>query len=142
MSGIEAAGLALAVFPLVLDAVAKYNGLVTGRDIKLLSESLKNNEQMFYNAVEFLLRSTVPPEDLRVLLGDLSSDLWKSEWLSNRVAQNLGHKAGSIFLKIDGIYKTVLKLKQKLPVSWPLRLVNDQNIRLTTVHSASRPCER
>lgn len=117
MSGIETAGLVLAVFPLVIDAVTKYNGLVKGRDCKVLGESLKNNEQMFLNSVEFLLRSTIPPEDLRVLLDDMTGELWKSEWLAARVTEHLGREAESVFKKIDDIYKTVSRLKQKLPVS-------------------------
>jgi endonuclease/exonuclease/phosphatase family metal-dependent hydrolase len=117
MSGIEAAGLVLALFPLVIDVVTKYNGLVKGRDIKILDESLKNNEQMFLNSVEFLLQSTIPPEDLTVLLGDFNGDLWKSEWLADRVTKHLGREAESVFQKIEDIHKTVSKLKQKLPVS-------------------------
>lgn len=115
-AGIDVAGLALAVFPIVIGMVDRYSGLVTGRDINFLADSLRNNEQMFLNSIELLLQSTVPPAELRVLLDDFDGDPWKSKSLNERVTENLGQQAESILEKINDIYKTVLGLKLKLPV--------------------------
>ena len=68
MAGIDTAGLVLAVFPVVIDIVTWYDDRVRGRDTKLLAESLENNKQMFVNSIEYLLKSVVPPADLRILL--------------------------------------------------------------------------
>lgn len=116
-AGIETAGLALAVFPIVIGIVDWYSGGVSGRDIKLLAESLKNNEKMFLNSVESLLRCIVPAAELQILLDDLEGDPWRSQTLSAKVAEHLGCEADSILEKINDIYKTVLNLKEKLPVS-------------------------
>jgi hypothetical protein len=117
MSGLEAVGLCLAVFPIVIEMVERYSGLVTGRDIKHLAESLKNNEQIFVNTVETLLRSTVPAPQLVTLLSDLEGDLWRDDELRRSVSHKLGQGADIVLDKISDIYKTVLKLKEKLPVS-------------------------
>jgi hypothetical protein len=117
VAGIETAGLALAVFPIVIKIVDWYSSSVSGRDTKLLAESLKNNEKMFLNSVESLLLCVVPAAELQILLDDLEGDPWRSQSLGDKVAKHLGCEADSILEKINDIYKTVLKLKDKLPVS-------------------------
>ena len=116
LSGIEAAGLALAIFPVVVEMVDWYGGNVTGRDSKLLAESLRNHERMFLNSLESLLRSVVPAGELQILLSDLTGEAWRDQVLNSKVAEHLGCEVDSIMEKIDEIYRTVLKLKDKLPV--------------------------
>lgn len=116
-SGIEAAGLVLGIFPVVIQTVDWYRGVVTGRDVKLLVDSLRTYELIFYNAVENLLRSTVPIGELKVLLDDKTGAAWKSKSLNDNVTEHLGQAAECILGKISDIYKTLLRLKRKLPVS-------------------------
>lgn len=117
MSGIEVAGLALALFPIVIELVDAYSGALTGRDINHLAESLKNHQQIFLNAVEYLLHYTIPAQQLRALLADPSGALWQDQELNDSVQRELGIRAASILGKISDIHKTITKLMAKLPVS-------------------------
>jgi hypothetical protein len=121
MSGMEAAGLALGVFPVVISLIDMYSGSVTGRDIRYLIESLKNNEKMFLNSVESLLRSVTSPSEVQVLLGDLSGAAWKDPRLSNKVVEHLGGPEAEgkrILEMVNDVYRTVSALKVKLPVRY------------------------
>lgn len=129
MSGIEAAGIVLAVLGVLIQGVGGYKEVVTGRDVNLLVESLKDNKMMFSNAVEYLLRSVVPPDELTRLLNDPSGDPWRDADLKQRVMAHLGPDAGSILQKIYDIRRTVEQLQKKLPVS-----VHDFDLTYT-VHS-------
>jgi hypothetical protein len=117
MSGIEVAGIVLAVLSALIQGVGGYNDVVTGRDVNLLVESLKDNKLMFENSVEYLLRSTIPPGELELLLGDLRGESWQDRGLHQRVIAHLGQNAENILRKIKDIYNTVSQLQRKLPVS-------------------------
>lgn len=116
MSGIEVAGIVLAVLGALIKGVDVYDEVVTGRDVKLLVESLQVQKLMFSNSVEHLLRSIVPADELEQLLNDPRGDKWSYNGLDQRVADQLGEGAQDITRKIHDIYKTVARLQQKLPV--------------------------
>ena len=116
LTGIERAGLALAIFPVVVEMADWYSGKITGRDSKLLAESLRNNEQMFLNSLESLLRSAMPAAELQGLLSDVTGDAWRDQALNDRLVEYLGCEADTIMDSINDIYGTVSKLKEKLPV--------------------------
>ena len=128
MAGIEVAGLALAVFPLVVEAVSWYSDTAKGRDAKHLADSLENNRQIFFNAVEQLLRSAVTAEQVQILLDDPGGSGWTEETFIESVNEHLGREANGILEKIDVIYKTVLKLQKKLPVRCLSTLLHCPNL--------------
>ena len=117
MSGIEVAGLVLAVLGALIKGVGGYNEVVTSRDVNLLVESLKDNRIMFSNSVEHLLRSIVPADELSRLLNDHTGDIWRKHDLDQRVIAHLGGDAENITKKIDDIHRTLAQLQKKLPVS-------------------------
>jgi len=117
MSGIEVAGLVLAVLGALIKGVGGYNEVVTHRDVSLLVESLKDNKIMFSNSVEHLLRSIVPADELSRLLNDHTGDIWRKHDLDQRVIAHLGEDAENITKKIDDIHRTLAQLQKKLPVS-------------------------
>lgn len=117
MSGIEVAGIVLAVLGALIKGVGGYNEVVTGRDVKLLVESLKDNRIMFSNSVEYLLRSIVSPDELTTLLNDPNGDTWRDSDLDGRVIAHLGPDASNFTHKILDIYNTLALLQKKLPVS-------------------------
>lgn len=116
MSGIEAAGLALGVFPVVIDMLTKYSGLIRSRDVKRLANSLANNELIYRNCVKHFLHE-VWPEELATLMGNLEHEKWSSTTLNEEVVQNLGQEAENIVKIIRDIHQTISGLHQKLPVS-------------------------
>ncbi|SMR52358.1 unnamed protein product [Zymoseptoria tritici ST99CH_1A5] len=130
MSGIEVAGLALALFPIVIELVDAYSGALTGRDINHLAESLKNHQQIFLNAVEYLLHYTIPAQQLRALLADPSGALWQDQELNDSVQRELGIRAASILGKISDIHKTITKLMAKLPIPDGNSTIKDRATRV------------
>ena len=123
MSGVEAAGIILAVIPIVVEIIDWYESRVRGRDTKHLVESLKNNRHIFLNSIESLLLSAVPAAEVQALLRHPDGTGWKDKSLESRVSDVLGHDANIIFSKIQHIYKTLVKLQKKLPVSITQHLV-------------------
>ena len=117
MSGIEVAGIVLAVFGALVNGVGGYNEVVTGRDVSLLVDSLENNKIIFSNSIEHLLRSIVSADELTRLLNDTTGSLWADSGLNQRAIANLGPNARRILQKIDEIRKTIVQLQRKLPVS-------------------------
>ena len=117
MSGIEVAGIVLAVLGALIKGVGGYNEVVTSRDVNLLVESLKDNKIMFSNSVEHLLRSTVSTDELTRLLNDHTGEIWKEHDLNQRVIAHLGKDAENITEKIRDINRTLAQLQKKLPVS-------------------------
>lgn len=144
MSGFEAAGLALALFPIVIEIVDAYSGMISGRDIRHLAESLRNQQQIFLNSVEYLLRSTVPASELAALMSDLGGASWKNTELVQSVEDQLGSEAVRILNATGDIYKTVLKLSQKLPVSTqhaPALLIQLLIATRSSLQTATRPLQ-
>ena len=117
MSGLEVAGLVLAVLGALIKGVGGYNEVVTHRDVNLLVESLKDNKIMFSNSVEHLLRSVVPAHELTRLFNDHTGDIWRNLDLDQRVIEHLGEDAKNITAKIGDIYRTLAQLRKKIPVS-------------------------
>lgn len=122
MSGLEAAGLAIALFSVASKGVASYRGRVTTRDVSFLADSLDNLEAMFSHSIERLLNSAVSSDELAVLLGDLQGLAWKDLSLNDRVKAKLGQAADGILRKVEDIYKTILGLQRKLPVSMRVKM--------------------
>lgn len=116
MSGIEAAGLALGLFPVVIDMLTKYSGLIRSRDVERLANSLANNELIYRNCVKHFLHE-VWPEELATLMGNLEDEKWNSTTLKEKVVQNLGQEAENIIKIISDIQQTVPVLHRMLPVS-------------------------
>lgn len=117
VTGIEGIGLALAVIPVVVEVIEGYGAVASSRDARFLADSLKNQERIFLNSVEILLRSIFSSAEVRTLLDDLRGSSWSNDRLNERVVDHLGDEASGILETVDGIYSTVLQLKDKLPVS-------------------------
>lgn len=118
MSGLEFAGLALAVFSAAIEVVEWYSSNIAGRETKLLCESLRNNQQIFLNSVESLLRCVVTSAELHILLNDFQGERWRDQSLNNRVNEHLGLQARYILESTEDIYRTISKLMSELPVSY------------------------
>lgn len=86
-------------------------------DTNFLAESLHNTKQLFDNTIKALLHSVVPAEELKPLLENPGGDAWKDVDLDTKVTEHLGADADAILKKIEEIYLSLAKLKEKLPVS-------------------------
>jgi hypothetical protein len=117
MSGLEAIGLILNILPVVIEVVDWYSGRIRGRESKQLADSLKNNRQIFLNSIEYLLRSVVSAEKVKILLDKPGGDAWQDASFVDQVNEHLGDEAEGIIEKIKEIHKVLTKLQEKLPVS-------------------------
>lgn len=115
MAGIEVIGLALGIYPIVVDLIDRYRGIIESRDTELLVETLKTHGVVFRNSIELLLKSIVPETELNILLSDLGGAAWKESSLAGRF-NCLGPDAEFILQSTGDIYKTLRKLEQKLIV--------------------------
>jgi hypothetical protein len=117
MAGLEAIGLILNILPVVIEVVDWYSGRIRGRESKQLADSLKNNRQIFLNSIEYLLRSVVSAEKVKILLDKPGGDAWREPSFVDQVNEHLGDEAEGIIEKIGDIHKVLIKLQEKLPVS-------------------------
>lgn len=150
-AGIDMAGLALSIFPIVIRTVKWYSSMVTSHEIKLLADSLSINKIIFRQSVEYMLRSVVvSTAELRELLDNPGGPAWQDKALVERLANHLGADYGTIVETMNNIYRTILKLSQKLPVSGVDRAGTNRKLTRTPAdskqyHTGSkwyrRPCK-
>ena len=128
MSGIEVAGIVLAVLGALIKGVGGYGKVVTGRDVRLLEESLKDNKIIFSSSVGHLLRSTVTANELTRLMNDTLGNTWTKNSLDERMIAYLGAHARNIISKLDDIYNTLSQLQKKVASKPPRPLIATRNM--------------
>ncbi|KAJ8114277.1 hypothetical protein OPT61_g3796 [Boeremia exigua] len=93
MSGIEIAGLAFGVLPLLVEAVKSYSTISKkthtlrhySKEIKSISEQLKVHRGIFLNEVRLLLRSVTSEEEVESMLEDAVDQRWTKTYLDNKI---------------------------------------------------------
>lgn len=139
MSGIEAAGLALAVFPLLIGLLERYqNGYEKLRDWALfrreftrLVNDLHREQILFRQHVESTLRSVTDSEfELMEMMEDAQDPRWKSEAVAQRLKKKLSGSGEyeNYMLSIKSIHENLMDMSEKLKrygfsVRRPLRFV-------------------
>lgn len=120
MAGIETAGLVLGVFPVLVELIGWSSGGSThpSRDALTLVTSLRTVETIFNNSVASLLHDVaIEPLQVAELLRNPTGPLWHDELLNRHVTACLGDQARQILDQVNEIYRTVDKLRAKMPVS-------------------------
>jgi hypothetical protein len=118
MAGIGDLGLALSILGTIVQVVDTYQGRVTSREIYLLSQSLKNSEKIFLNALEELLSPIVTPAELGRLLEKPDGELWSDKILQQKIETFFASRGESELIETAAkIVETVGKLQKSLPVS-------------------------
>ena len=93
MSGIEIAGLAFGVLPILIEAVKAYSTISKkvhtlrhySKEVKSISEQLKVHNGIFLNEVRLLMRSIEAEEEVESMLEDAADQRWSSELLNNKL---------------------------------------------------------
>lgn len=93
MSGIEIAGLAFGVIPILIEVVKSYKHMSKkvhtirhySREVKSISEQLTVHNGIFLNEVRLLLRSIEAEDAVEVMLGDAADQRWTSEHLDDKL---------------------------------------------------------
>lgn len=123
MSGVEAAGLVLAAFPLLISALEDYrqgfevleDWWQIQREYKKCKQNLKLQKLVFEENLEELLRPIVRDEDeLSLLLADPGGGKWKDRGLEQDLKERLP-KSYEIYLEIiDEVNRVMENLKDEL----------------------------
>ncbi|RFU32311.1 hypothetical protein B7463_g4031, partial [Scytalidium lignicola] len=100
MSGFEAIGLVLAVWPLVVNGFALYKTAKGGLGMELLVNRVKMEEAIYEDFVCHLLAADVSEAELIQLSDKEKPDLlmWKNETLHVKLRERLGEKKSQIVL--------------------------------------------
>ena|SRR6266498_1131370 len=122
MSGIEIAGLVLAVFPLIISGVKCYHegvstfnvGTRFRHELSALETILATEEAKFLNTCKLLLDGLVSPRELAFLLKKPGGPAWKDPRLQAKLATVLYHAAPSFWKILEDMNDTLTHLKIRL----------------------------
>ncbi|MAD82191.1 MAG: hypothetical protein CL912_04450 [Deltaproteobacteria bacterium] len=101
MSGIEAAGLVLGAWPLVVNLVTLYNSGKNGQEWELILHEVKTEELIYVECIESLLQADVPESVLLQLSSRQKPNhlLWKDPELQRNLENRLGTKRFPVVLQ-------------------------------------------
>ncbi|KAF2629517.1 hypothetical protein BU25DRAFT_456615 [Macroventuria anomochaeta] len=93
MSGIEIAGIAFGVLPILIEVVKSYSNVCKqvhtlrhySKEVKSISEQLKVHNGIFLNEVRLLLRSIEAEEEVESMLEDAVDQRWISKHLNDKL---------------------------------------------------------
>ena len=122
MSGVEAAGIVLAVIPLLVSACDEYaKGFRTmkkwlnyNRELKQLARTLDAERVIFRNTCENLLEGLVLPEELETLLNDPGGHGWSDRGLNTRLENRLQGSYRVYLEQIEEMTTAIHNVQHKL----------------------------
>lgn len=93
MSGIEIAGLAFGVLPILIEVVKSYSSITKkvrtlrhySKEVKSISERLRVYNGIFLNEIRLLLRLIETEEEVESMLEGADDDRWTSEHLNDKL---------------------------------------------------------
>ena len=109
MSGIEAAGLALAILPLILSATKNYNNALSpflrykrfAKETKTYSKELDVQRTLFRNECRNLLEKIIEHDAASSMLELLTRETWSDSQLERRLVEHLGDSTQACVMKIE-----------------------------------------
>ena len=123
LTGVETAGLVLAVFPLVLDGLSHWlEGVQKVKRWRRIHRQLKNYEirlqsqkVTYQNTLELLLVDIVQTdEDTAPMLADPRGDLWKKAEYDHLLRRRLDRAYDTFFEMLELMSKTLSEIETKL----------------------------
>ena len=122
MSGIEIAGLAIGVLPLLVELVKSYSAMLRrahtfrhyGKAVKSLSTQLDTQNGLFLNDIRLLLLCVEDEAVVESMLADASDQHWTMDDLGQRLHLVLGNNFIICRNIIEEISEMVLDLREDL----------------------------
>lgn len=133
MSGVEAAGLTLAVLPLVRSAAKSYNDVLSPflrfkrftKEAKRYSKELEVQRTIFREECRSLLESVIDHDAASGMLELLAKELWSDYQLEEKIAQQLGESKQACVTLVELIEEQ-------------LRDIGDENDEFCTIADQER----
>lgn len=122
MSGVEVAGLVLAVIPLVVAGIDSYsNGLRTIKKIRHCMDELEDmrddlecEHEKFQHTVELLLSDSVDDRTLQRLFDDIGGEMWADEHVDKCLHGRLQRSYAIFWKSVKSMNKSLQELKRGL----------------------------
>jgi hypothetical protein len=98
MSGLEIAGLAFGILPILIELVKSYSTISRkvhtlrhySKEVRSISEQLKIHNGIFLNEVRLLLRSIEDEKEVESMLNEANDRRWNGRKLNDKIAVVLG----------------------------------------------------
>jgi hypothetical protein len=98
MSGLEIAGLAFGILPVLIEVIKSYSTISRrihtlrhySKEVRSISEQLKIHNGIFLNEVRLLLRSIEDEKEVESMLNEADDRRWKDRNLNDKIAAVLG----------------------------------------------------
>ncbi|KAL8966515.1 MAG: hypothetical protein Q9183_003340 [Haloplaca sp. 2 TL-2023] len=124
MSGLEAAGLALAVFPVVVTGINQMaTGIQTIREwrnhrlkLKDYASSLSSAKVSFSDTLEILLTDIVGDQEYELLINEPSGPMWKNPRYEQRLRARLGRSYEVYFVTVQTLAFNLRSMCEKLSI--------------------------
>jgi hypothetical protein len=122
MSGVEAAGLVLAVIPLLVSGLEFYaRGVATSRrfgryrqEFESLARELKTEETVLENSINHLLTGVIRSNDMPAFLSDPQGQQWKNANLEKKLRGRLGTSYEVYMGTVQHILETTEQFQARL----------------------------
>ena len=124
VTGVEEAGLVLAVFPLVLDGLSHWlEGVHKGKrwwrirlQLKNYKLRLQSQRVVYQNTLELLLVDIVQADDIAAMLAEPGGDVWKRAEYDSLLHRRLGGAYETFFENLNFMLTTLSEVKKKLGI--------------------------
>lgn len=122
MSGVEVAGLAIALLPILISAAEQYNNCIrpilryrkVAKDVQIFQRSLEVQKTIFRNQGRILLEGVVNHDDaLRMLEVGSIDPLWRNTGLEAKLAEQLGSSKEACVTSIELINEKLQKIAEE-----------------------------
>ena len=123
LTGVETAGLVLAVFPLVLDGLSHWLEGVDKvkrwrrihRQLKIYEIRLQSQRVTYQNTLEWLLDGIVEADgDIAAMLADPRGKVWKNAKYDHLLRRRLDRAYDSFFETLKSMFTTLGEIEKKL----------------------------
>jgi hypothetical protein len=134
VTGVETAGLVLAVFPLVVNGLGSYvagantlrrwrNERMYGRELKHLQRQLETQRVIYLNTLEELLAGIVHSDaDRALLINDPSGPTWKHKEYETLLHERLGQSYHAYLATVNDLHESITLLEEKTSLNAPERV--------------------
>lgn len=122
MSGIEIAGLAFGVLPILIEVVKSYSTVSKkvhtlrhySKEIKSISAQLKVHNGIFLNEVRLLLRSIEDEDEVESMLEDAADGRWTSRQLNEKLRTVLRDSFDICHSVIEEMRETIEVMREEM----------------------------